>query len=319
MNRSAFWPKGPEPWYTPYSRHRPARPARSDGPRANAASTSCVRHRPARPARSDGPRANAASTTYSRHAWPFQNPKSKIQNPKSRPAFTLVELLVTITIITMLAGLTLGGLRMARTAAREIKTRSTVAKLDEIIMRMYAGYEHRRVPIDTSGMTRAQAIETRYYALRDIIRMEMPDSFAEIDEGPQVDGIGQPALHAAYQAAQRGSPDHESARCLYLIVSTAHPRELQHFNPNEIDVHGGVPVFVDGWGNPICFQRWPAGFDESDIQSPNAEAGSEEFIRDPFDPHGVSNEPRLLPLIYSWGSGGEEGAIRIHNHWMDVR
>ncbi len=298
MNRSAFWPKGPEPWYTTYRRHRPARPARSDGPRAN-----------------------AASTTYSRHAWPFQNPKSKSQNPKSRPAFTLVELLVTITIITMLAGLVLGGLRMARTAAREMKTKSTIAKLDEIIMRMYAGYEHRRVPIDTSGMDPNAAARERLDALRDTIQMEMPDSLSDLEltEGPR-SGIARPALHRGYAAL--GNPtDEASAVCLYRIVSMAHPRELQHFSTNEIGTAGGFPVFVDGWDNPIRFIRWPWRFEESDIQGSVPDPATDSF------------DPRLTrPLVYSAGADGQPGINastgapddnsrhdNIHNHRMEIR
>ncbi len=247
------------------------------------------------------------------------HPKSGTQISKS--AFTLVELLVTITIITMLAGLVLGGLRMARTAAREMKTRSTIAKLDEIMMRMYAGYEHRRMPIDTSGMNPNAAAQARLNALRDTMQMEMPDRPADLQltQGPR-SGIPRPALHRGYAAL--GNPsDEASAVCLYRIVSIAHPRELQHFSADEISTAGGFPVFVDGWDNPIRFIRWPWQFADSDIQ------GSVP------DPNSADFDPRMArPLIYSAGADGQPGINastgapldnsrhdNIHNHRMEIR
>jgi len=48
--------------------------------------------------------------------------------------FTMVELLVTVTIIAMLAVMALGAVHLARESARKIKTKSTIAKLHRIIM-----------------------------------------------------------------------------------------------------------------------------------------------------------------------------------------
>ena len=50
------------------------------------------------------------------------NPQSLIPNP-SRSAFTLVEMLVTVTIIGILAAMSFGALQMAREAARETATK----------------------------------------------------------------------------------------------------------------------------------------------------------------------------------------------------
>ena len=67
--------------------------------------------------------------------------------------FTLVELLVTITIIGMLAGMMLGALQMARNSAREAATKATIAKLNSIIMQRYESYMTRRVPIQIPPAT----------------------------------------------------------------------------------------------------------------------------------------------------------------------
>ena len=72
--------------------------------------------------------------------WPL------VHSPLFR-AFTLVELLVTITIIGMLAAMMLGALQVARQAGREYATKATIAKLNNIIMQRYESYLTRRVPI----------------------------------------------------------------------------------------------------------------------------------------------------------------------------
>src|SRR5512144_1810865 len=62
----------------------------------------------------------------------------------TRRAFTLVELLVTIVIITLLAAIALGAINSARQTAREAKTKALIAKLNQIIMQRYESYTTRR-------------------------------------------------------------------------------------------------------------------------------------------------------------------------------
>ena len=101
-------------------------------------------------------------------------------------AFTLVEMLVTITIIGMLAGMMYGALLMARDSAREAATKATIAKLNTIIMRRYESYMTRRVPLNLSTdpggarLTPAQIAQDRLYAMRDLMRMEMPDRIQDV-------------------------------------------------------------------------------------------------------------------------------------------
>ena len=42
----------------------------------------------------------------------------------------------------------------------------------------------------------------------------------------------------------------------------------------------GAPEFLDGWGRPIEFIRWPTGFAErSDLMSGNSDADHENFSK----------------------------------------
>jgi prepilin-type N-terminal cleavage/methylation domain-containing protein len=94
--------------------------------------------------------------------------------------FTLVELLVTITIIGMLAGLILAGLAAARETARATKTKGTIAKLDRILMARYESYRTRRAPISVRGLPPNMAAEFRLRAVQELMRREMPERWTDI-------------------------------------------------------------------------------------------------------------------------------------------
>jgi hypothetical protein len=60
--------------------------------------------------------------------------------------------------------------------------------------------------------------------------------------------------------------------------------------------------FLDGFGNPICFIRWPVGF-ESELQPQEARMNPRnEQYHDPFDPQMLDDKAfAVFPLIYSAG------------------
>jgi prepilin-type N-terminal cleavage/methylation domain-containing protein len=94
--------------------------------------------------------------------------------------FTLVELLVTITIIGMLAALVLAGLAASRETARMNKTKATIAKLDRILMARYESYRTRRAPIEVRGLPPRTAMELQMRARRELMRREMPERWDDI-------------------------------------------------------------------------------------------------------------------------------------------
>ena len=68
-----------------------------------------------------------------------------------RTAFTLVELLVVVVVIGVLASLSLAGLAGARQRGKIDKTKSTIRKLNEIIVPQYESYITRRLTFTLTG------------------------------------------------------------------------------------------------------------------------------------------------------------------------
>lgn len=289
-----------------------------------------------------------------------------------RPSFTLVELLVVMVIIALVSTFVLQAMAIVRDTAKASRTRATIAKIDKVIMAQWESYQTRRVPIDavllaqtlyssqyTSNPVAAVA-RARLNALRDLIRMEMPDRWYDV--AGDFSAFGSPALilttgngsdapaasyrframlQAAYMAASAASRTimqlHDSEKCLYMIVMND-PESAGMFTEDEsadLD-NDGLRMFIDGWGRPIKFIRWPAGFlpydanywnyggssawgGDTDVQTNvpvtygsalNASTNPYKIV-DPFNPLKVnaSNTAAmgygLYPLVYSAGPNGQ--------------
>ncbi len=227
---------------------------------------------------------------------------------------------MTVTIIGLLASLTLGALQATRQSALEHNTKALIAKLDQVIRRRCDSYETRRVPVWTRGLQPQEAAQRRLDALRDLMRMELPDRWTDVYNSSDADfpgetpyqyawgSIPRPALSQVYLSkykANQPSPEFGPAECLYMIVAVGSPGAMENFSPKEIgDADGdGWPEFHDAWGQPIMFLRWAPGFTaESDIQSEEKDPETGAYRQpDPFDPRDLSSGYHLIPLIYSAG------------------
>ena len=287
---------------------------------------------------------------------PLHNPPRKKTARLS--GFTLVEMLITITIIGILAAGVLAALQGARETAKAAKTKSTITKLHYIIMARYDSYRTRRVPVETSANDLLFTARNRLNALRDLMRMEMPDRWSDVVRNtaetnpssleqviPIAPGLSgnTPSINDRFfrlyrEAVTKAGGDiaevakNAAAECLYMIVMSI-PEAAEQFQNTEIgDVDGdGLKEFVDGWGHPIRFIRWPVGFvdfDELEAIDPDGPAGSVGGPRlewsspsdlqsgnrqeqpDPFDSMGVGGPVgagpgfAIFPLIYSAGHDG---------------
>jgi prepilin-type N-terminal cleavage/methylation domain-containing protein len=107
----------------------------------------------------------------------------------------------------------------------------------------------------------------------------------------------------AWAAAGKNLADFsvESDELLHMIVTrgpVADPDVVAHFRPDEVgDVDGdGLPEFLDGWGRPISFLRWPVGF-VSPVQPIDGTLLG-------IDTDVSEKGHRLVPLIFSAGTDG---------------
>src|SRR5262245_20885808 len=132
--------------------------------------------------RTKGERRKSAVACLSIH------PSFFILHPSSRRAFTLTELLIVMMIIGIMAAMALSALSGATELAREQRTRAIISKLDQLIMERYEGYRTRAVPIripatSTTAQGTRYAAMIRLYALRDLMRMELPERITDVVDG----------------------------------------------------------------------------------------------------------------------------------------
>lgn len=246
-------------------------------------------------------------------------------DPRRDAGFTLVELLIVVTIIALVAGMMLFALAGARNNALERKTKTTIQRLNEALLARWVGYETRRIVWQegqgpNSATSPIAAARLRLRGLRELMRMELPQAWSEVSGQPTT-GIVRPAANRAYQRrineakSKDGKKASESANfsdlanaeCLYLILTTRLGEEesiRDSVKDSEIgDVDGdGLFEFLDGWGNPICFIRWAPGF-VSDFQPEEARMNPRnKDYHDPFDSLMTDDKAfALYPLIYSAG------------------
>jgi prepilin-type N-terminal cleavage/methylation domain-containing protein len=106
------------------------------------------------------------------------------QSPAPRPqpqraAFTLVELLITITIISILAALVLGVAAMAGETAREARSKQLITRIHTLLMDHYDSFRNRRVEIKGT-YTGKDLASARLVATREMLQLELPDRWSDI-------------------------------------------------------------------------------------------------------------------------------------------
>lgn len=237
-----------------------------------------------------------------------------------RRGFTLVEMLVVVTILGLLSGMVLVALAGAAETARETRTRSQIAKLNEFIMNRYESYRTRRTPRLSTGNAKLVA-KNRLDNIRALMMQEMPDrkTDLEIFYGTLMPGeyTATYARHQRAILAFRGltpsasnwliaygdwTAENQHSECLYLVLASINDGDtsaLDFLHDSEIgDTDGdGVPEVLDGWGNPIAFIRWPQGFVgfESSLQDIR--------VYDAFDPLKIYGRTGNVPDVHNSGTG----------------
>lgn len=252
---------------------------------------------------------------------------------------TLIELLIAIAIMATLSVMFLGASRAAMEHSRASRTKMTISKLHTLLMEQWASYETRRVDTKELGLPHA---DEQLLGKRELMKLEMPDKWSDITgvkagDLPRTDTAflravkDLPTLAKIYRRRYQSpniSAAFEGAECLYMVIMYAcgDGESRTMFAGQDIgDVdEDGAPEFLDGWGRPIGFIRWPAGF----VGVSAVMSGDFDGDHDPFDPFnrdqpssGSSvtdfNDPdgayRLVPLIYSLGPDEETGILILND------
>lgn len=221
-------------------------------------------------------------------------------------AFSLIELVVVMGILSILGALTLAGLSGAATKSKQETTEFMINRLNDAIMDWYEEYEDLARP----GLTNLVMLRLR-------MREEMPDSWADVGVSTSY-----AAGRAYLEYKKRGYSDpndpntrhpnletHQGAECLYMIVTRSgrFPNFLEEIRPDRVgDLDGdGLKEFWDGWNRPITFLRWAPGFVQPGAITSLIQIDNPATHHDPLD---VSNQDSsaflLIPLICSDGPDG---------------
>lgn len=100
-----------------------------------------------------------------------------------RRAFTMVELLVAIAILTILAAVTMSALNNLEERVKIERTRTIIKRIDQAIAEKWDSYLTRPLSITLpSDIDPGNAAAIRLRAIRDLQRMEMPERATDIDD-----------------------------------------------------------------------------------------------------------------------------------------
>lgn len=232
------------------------------------------------------------------------NHPSKIRSnvrQQTMSAFTLIEILIVLTIVSVLAAALGVTITNMMTTAREAQTTATLRKIDGLIVerqqglqRAFEGRDFIRFVDDThdklikgdpaNGIPQLYGLSERAVeaaARKDFARLFFPQRFIEM-----VDVRTPPSTQAAdgipdkiqfddiystvnwtgtpIQTPVNHDPVTESSELLYFALTRMEVfgvplTSVDDFSTNEVadTDNDGLPEFVDGWGNPLRFYRWP--------------------------------------------------------------
>ncbi len=210
----------------------------------------------------------------------------------ARFGFTLVELLVVISILTVLAALSLALIRGTIQQAQENRTKSLIASITQVLNDRWESYDVRILPyrINLDDRTGQQIVRTD--VLLELIRAEMPNRRAYVmspatfpssdfttyynSQSVPLNTVDDqimarpPSVWNRYRANTTGWTDtHQEAECLYMIlrsITVLDRSGIDHLHNDEIgDTDGdGFPEVLDGYGLPFQF-RIQEDFDNDGI------------------------------------------------------
>lgn len=138
-----------------------------------------------------------------------------------RRGFTLVELLIVITIITIIAGMSMAALLSAAEEGRRARAKSQIAKIDQLISEKWNAYRFRQLPVRIpAGVNYIQTVNgkdtvftapfqpgfaarVRLDVMRELQRLELPDRLADVYDAPVAPAM---AVQDPFYLSKGGQP-----------------------------------------------------------------------------------------------------------------
>lgn len=203
-----------------------------------------------------------------------------------RKAFTMVELLIVIGIIIVLMGMMVALIGSSMKTARAAATSALIQKIDNLLDERVKGFDRatksadfqrivaaRKRALESGGIFGVSPDVLGIVARKDFFRSNFPQRFEDLaspdantngvpDILESVPGVNVAVLATQATPATRHAT--ESSELLYYMLTRMQvfgvpPVGESEFGTSEFrDTDGdGLLEFVDGWGNPLRFYRWP--------------------------------------------------------------
>lgn len=243
--------------------------------------------------------------------------------------FTIIELLIVAAVIALLAVLLIPAVGKMVGSAKVKVTAATIQKIDALIKQrvialdqLDTSLEEAREKVLQPGLSDAAI---RAYVRKEALLKAFPTTFAE----------------AGLPVGSNHDPVTESAEALYHVLverevigaAGVQPTDFLSHEVGDTDGDGRME-FLDGWGRPLRFYRWPTRLVKPDGASVNMAAAAllisgttpDMLAQDPDDPLGeLLGSPRYhgnaalfeaelhtpdtfhRPLVVSAGPDGELG------------
>ncbi len=192
-----------------------------------------------------------------------------------RRGFTLVELLIAIGIVTLLAAILVVAIGRSGVKAREQATAALIKKISGQVQDRLEAFDRLRSqqqtktkaisefklsPLNVSTLTDSQR---EILGFKMLLRQLFPQTFTDLNATEFSQEFNPSHQQYPYNASKHNE-NTESAELLYyalvrgkaLGIPTVDPGE---FKANEVaDTDGdGLLEFIDAWGRPLRFYRWP--------------------------------------------------------------
>ncbi|MDE0865457.1 MAG: prepilin-type N-terminal cleavage/methylation domain-containing protein [Rubripirellula sp.] len=121
-----------------------------------------------------------------------------MNNKTSNTAFTLIEVLIVIVIISIMGSMVMTAVSGVMTTAKQSRTKTIISIVDSVLAEHYANLKYRQLPVEIPDLFQpsgnanelgfevlaSEAARVRLMMIRDLQRMEIPDRLSDITTAP---------------------------------------------------------------------------------------------------------------------------------------